>query len=115
MLLRRVELQRRPPGALPCLEVGLSGSPDMSWHHVFQGYGETIPTFLWFDGPVENKKPSKKEVVNILKDAWKERLAQEQVSSHQSCWPSVAFISRPLGGPLMVLGKRGKSANPGAS
>uniref|UniRef100_A0A8C9QB83 Translin associated factor X interacting protein 1 n=1 Tax=Spermophilus dauricus TaxID=99837 RepID=A0A8C9QB83_SPEDA len=42
------------------------------------GYGETIPTFLRFDGPVENKKPSKKEVVNILKDAWKERLAQEQ-------------------------------------
>ncbi|MBZ3891042.1 Translin-associated factor X-interacting protein 1 [Sciurus carolinensis] len=42
------------------------------------GYGEAIPTFLRFDGPVENKKPSKKEVVHILKDAWKERLAQEQ-------------------------------------
>uniref|UniRef100_A0A8C6RNS9 Translin-associated factor X (Tsnax) interacting protein 1 n=1 Tax=Nannospalax galili TaxID=1026970 RepID=A0A8C6RNS9_NANGA len=42
------------------------------------GYGDTVPPFLRFDGPVENKKPSKKEVVNLLKDAWKERLAEEQ-------------------------------------
>ncbi|XP_054309958.2 translin-associated factor X-interacting protein 1 isoform X6 [Pongo pygmaeus] len=43
-----------------------------------QGYGEAIPAFLRFDGLVENKKPSKKDVVNLLKDAWKERLAEEQ-------------------------------------
>ncbi|XP_023565189.1 translin-associated factor X-interacting protein 1 isoform X4 [Octodon degus] len=43
-----------------------------------QGYGEAIPPFLRFDGPVQNKKPSKKDVVNLLKDAWKERLAEEQ-------------------------------------
>ncbi|XP_034796345.1 translin-associated factor X-interacting protein 1 isoform X1 [Pan paniscus] len=42
------------------------------------GYGEAIPAFLRFDGLVENKKPSKKDVVNLLKDAWKERLAEEQ-------------------------------------
>ncbi|KAM6176240.1 translin-associated factor X-interacting protein 1 [Erethizon dorsatum] len=42
------------------------------------GYGEVIPTFLQFDGPVQNKKPSKKDVVNLLRDAWKERLAEEQ-------------------------------------
>ncbi|XP_013849994.1 translin-associated factor X-interacting protein 1 isoform X3 [Sus scrofa] len=42
------------------------------------GYGESIPTFLRFDGTVENKKPTKKDVVNILKDAWKERMAEEQ-------------------------------------
>ncbi|XP_004626080.1 translin-associated factor X-interacting protein 1 isoform X2 [Octodon degus] len=42
------------------------------------GYGEAIPPFLRFDGPVQNKKPSKKDVVNLLKDAWKERLAEEQ-------------------------------------
>nr|BAK62848.1 translin-associated factor X interacting protein 1 [Pan troglodytes] len=42
------------------------------------GYGEPIPAFLRFDGLVENKKPSKKDVVNLLKDAWKERLAEEQ-------------------------------------
>lgn len=48
----------------------------------FQGFGDSIPPFLRFDGPVKNKKPSKKEVVNLLKDAWKERIAEEQVSSH---------------------------------
>ncbi|KAK2085287.1 Translin-associated factor X-interacting protein 1 [Saguinus oedipus] len=42
------------------------------------GYGEAIPAFLRFDGLVENKKPSKKDVINLLKDAWKERLAEEQ-------------------------------------
>lgn len=56
----------------------------MGFNHVlaFQGFGESIPPFLRFDGPVKNKKPSKKEVVNLLKDAWKERIAEEQVSSH---------------------------------
>ncbi|XP_023565188.1 translin-associated factor X-interacting protein 1 isoform X3 [Octodon degus] len=44
------------------------------------GYGEAIPPFLRFDGPVQNKKPSKKDVVNLLKDAWKERLAEEQLT-----------------------------------
>ncbi|XP_058562457.1 translin-associated factor X-interacting protein 1 isoform X3 [Neofelis nebulosa] len=44
------------------------------------GYGEAIPSFLRFDGIVENKKPTKKDVVNLLKDAWKERLVEEQRS-----------------------------------
>ncbi|XP_057610373.1 translin-associated factor X-interacting protein 1 isoform X1 [Chionomys nivalis] len=42
------------------------------------GFGDSIPAFLRFDGPVENKKPTKKEVVHLLEDAWKERLAEEQ-------------------------------------
>uniref|UniRef100_A0A8C5XM37 Translin associated factor X interacting protein 1 n=1 Tax=Microcebus murinus TaxID=30608 RepID=A0A8C5XM37_MICMU len=42
------------------------------------GYGESIPPFLRFEGLVENKKPTKKDVVNLLKDAWKERLTEEQ-------------------------------------
>ncbi|GAB1293587.1 Translin-associated factor X-interacting protein 1 [Apodemus speciosus] len=45
------------------------------------GFGDSIPPFLRFDGPVKNKKPSKKEVVNLLKDAWKERIAEEQKES----------------------------------
>uniref|UniRef100_A0A8C6HG18 Translin-associated factor X (Tsnax) interacting protein 1 n=1 Tax=Mus spicilegus TaxID=10103 RepID=A0A8C6HG18_MUSSI len=45
------------------------------------GFGDAIPPFLRFDGPVKNKKPSKKEVVNLLKDAWKERIAEEQKES----------------------------------
>ncbi|XP_006878954.1 PREDICTED: translin-associated factor X-interacting protein 1 [Elephantulus edwardii] len=42
------------------------------------GLGEAVPSFLQFEGNVENKKPTKKEVVEILKDAWQERLAEEQ-------------------------------------
>ncbi|XP_073736089.1 translin-associated factor X-interacting protein 1 isoform X2 [Callorhinus ursinus] len=42
------------------------------------GYGEDIPPLLRFDGLVENKKPTKKDVVNLLKDAWKLRLVEEQ-------------------------------------
>uniref|UniRef100_A0A452S560 Translin associated factor X interacting protein 1 n=2 Tax=Ursus americanus TaxID=9643 RepID=A0A452S560_URSAM len=42
------------------------------------GYGEAIPPFLRFDGIVENKKPTKKDVVNLLKDVWKQRLLEEQ-------------------------------------
>ncbi|KAM7332547.1 hypothetical protein ACRRTK_009255 [Alexandromys fortis] len=45
------------------------------------GFGDSIPAFLRFDGPVENKKPTKKEVVHLLEDAWKERLAEEQKES----------------------------------
>lgn len=44
-------------------------------------------------------------MVNLLKDAWKERLAEEQVRPHQPSWPGVA--SRVLrGGPLEVPGSR---------
>ncbi|KAM5262711.1 translin-associated factor X-interacting protein 1 [Ctenodactylus gundi] len=42
------------------------------------GYGEAVPPLLRYDGLVENKKPSKKDVVNLLKDVWKERFAEEQ-------------------------------------
>ncbi|KAL6080263.1 hypothetical protein STEG23_010384 [Scotinomys teguina] len=45
------------------------------------GFGESVPSFLRFDGPVKNKKPTKKEVVNLLVDAWKERIAEEQKES----------------------------------
>uniref|UniRef100_A0A2K5DZR0 Translin associated factor X interacting protein 1 n=1 Tax=Aotus nancymaae TaxID=37293 RepID=A0A2K5DZR0_AOTNA len=55
------------------------------------GYGEAIPAFLRFDGLVENKKPTKKDVIKLLKDAWKERLAEEQ-----PLWPSMVFRSRVL-------------------
>ncbi|XP_059009569.1 translin-associated factor X-interacting protein 1 isoform X4 [Mustela lutreola] len=45
------------------------------------GYGEAIPPFLRYDGFVENKKPSKKDVINLLKDAWKQRLVEERSES----------------------------------
>jgi len=64
------------------------------------GYGEAIPPFLRFDGLVENKKPTKKDVINLLKDAWKQRLVEEQVRSHGPFWLGVAsrvFQGVPLG------------------
>ncbi|XP_051830936.1 translin-associated factor X-interacting protein 1 isoform X2 [Antechinus flavipes] len=46
----------------------------------FQGLGitEDIPEFLRTEGFIRNKKLSKKEVVDIIKDIWKERMAEEQ-------------------------------------
>ncbi|XP_074142512.1 translin-associated factor X-interacting protein 1 isoform X2 [Sminthopsis crassicaudata] len=42
------------------------------------GSTEDIPEFLRTEGFVRNKKLSKKEVVDIIKDVWKERMAEEQ-------------------------------------
>lgn len=89
-MLLRLEVLEEPPGALPFLRVGPQISPVMSRHFPFQGYEESIPPFLRFEGVVENKKPTKKDVINLLKDAWKERLAEEQVRSQQPFWPGVA-------------------------
>lgn len=90
-MLIRLEVLEEPSGALP--------GPEMSGHSPFQGYGEAIPPFLRFDGIVENKKPTKKDVVNLLKDAWKQRLVEEQVRPHGPFWVGVA--SRVLQGVLL--------------
>lgn len=37
-----------------------------------------MPVYLRHDGEVRNKKLTKKDVVNILKDVWKEKIALEQ-------------------------------------
>ncbi|XP_044516514.1 translin-associated factor X-interacting protein 1 [Gracilinanus agilis] len=46
----------------------------------FEGMGtsEEIPEFLRLDGFARNKKLSKREVVEIIKDIWKERMAEGQ-------------------------------------
>ncbi|KAF6079780.1 translin associated factor X interacting protein 1 [Phyllostomus discolor] len=59
------------------------------------GYGESVPPFLRVDGVVENKKPTKKDVVNLLKDAWKERLAEEQKEKFSDFFFS--FLERRFG------------------
>ncbi|KAI4534339.1 hypothetical protein MG293_015199 [Ovis ammon polii] len=59
------------------------------------GYGESIPPFLRFDGTVENKKPTKKEVVKLLKDAWKERMTEEQKEKFPDFFFS--FLERHFG------------------
>ncbi|XP_045674389.1 translin-associated factor X-interacting protein 1 isoform X1 [Phyllostomus hastatus] len=59
------------------------------------GYAESVPPFLRVDGIVENKKPTKKDVVNLLKDAWKERLAEEQKEKFSDFFFS--FLERRFG------------------
>ncbi|XP_074058291.1 translin-associated factor X-interacting protein 1 isoform X2 [Macrotis lagotis] len=56
------------------------GSSLLLERETFQGLGfsEDVPVFLQTGGVVRNKKPSKKEVVDIVKDIWKERIAQDQ-------------------------------------
>ncbi|XP_072492201.1 translin-associated factor X-interacting protein 1 isoform X2 [Notamacropus eugenii] len=56
------------------------GSGLLQERETFQGLGSTedIPEFLRSGGFVRNKKLSKKEVVDIIKDVWKERMAEDQ-------------------------------------
>ncbi|OBS58336.1 hypothetical protein A6R68_10570 [Neotoma lepida] len=61
------------------------------------GFGESVPAFLRFDGPVENKKPSKKEVVNLLLDAWKERITEEQKEKESFSDFFFNFLERRFG------------------
>ncbi|XP_035754749.1 translin-associated factor X-interacting protein 1 isoform X5 [Egretta garzetta] len=42
------------------------------------GKGDRVPVYLRHEGEVKNKKLTKKDAVNILKDVWKEKMAQEQ-------------------------------------
>uniref|UniRef100_A0A4X2LV74 Translin associated factor X interacting protein 1 n=1 Tax=Vombatus ursinus TaxID=29139 RepID=A0A4X2LV74_VOMUR len=59
------------------------GSGLLRERETFQGLGSTedIPEFLRSGGFVRNKKLSKKEVVDIIQDVWKERMAEEQKTS----------------------------------
>ncbi|XP_023374671.1 translin-associated factor X-interacting protein 1 [Otolemur garnettii] len=59
------------------------------------GYGESVPSFLRFDGPVENKKPTRKQVIEVLKDAWKERIAEEEKEKFQDFFFN--FLERRFG------------------
>uniref|UniRef100_A0A672TMG0 Translin-associated factor X-interacting protein 1 N-terminal domain-containing protein n=1 Tax=Strigops habroptila TaxID=2489341 RepID=A0A672TMG0_STRHB len=44
-----------------------------------QGKGDNIPVYLRHEGEVRNRKLTKKDVVNILKDIWKEKIALEHL------------------------------------
>ncbi|XP_069918719.1 translin-associated factor X-interacting protein 1 isoform X3 [Oryctolagus cuniculus] len=59
------------------------------------GFGESIPAFLRFEGPVQNKKPTKKDVVSLLKDVWKERLAGDKKEKFPDFFFS--FLERRFG------------------
>ncbi|KFQ35686.1 Translin-associated factor X-interacting protein 1, partial [Mesitornis unicolor] len=48
--------------------------------NVFPGWGkgDNVPVYLKHEGEVKNRKLTKKDVVKILKDIWKEKIALEQ-------------------------------------
>ncbi|NWX91533.1 TXIP1 protein, partial [Nothoprocta pentlandii] len=51
------------------------------------GKGDNIPVYLRCEGEVKNKKLSKKDVVTILKDVWREKSALEQQMGKRSSLP----------------------------
>ncbi|XP_009708078.1 PREDICTED: translin-associated factor X-interacting protein 1, partial [Cariama cristata] len=62
--------------------------------NVFPGWGkdDKVPVYLRHKGEVKNKKLTEKDVVNILKDVWKEKIALEQQMGKQSSLPQF-FLS----------------------
>uniref|UniRef100_A0A8C2TII1 Translin associated factor X interacting protein 1 n=1 Tax=Coturnix japonica TaxID=93934 RepID=A0A8C2TII1_COTJA len=60
-------------------EIGTRVLKEMNAFHGW-GKGDKVPVYLRHEGEVKNKKPTKKDVVNILKDIWKEKMTGEQSS-----------------------------------
>nr|XP_034975076.1 translin-associated factor X-interacting protein 1 [Zootoca vivipara] len=51
------------------------------------GRSEKVPVYLRCDGVLKNKKLTKKEIVAILKEIWKEKIASDQQKGKQSSLP----------------------------
>ncbi|NXW19312.1 TXIP1 protein, partial [Circaetus pectoralis] len=68
---------------------------------VFPGWGkgDKVPVYLRHEGEVKNKKLTKKDVVNILKDVWKEKIALEQQTGKQSSLPEffLSYLQKKYG------------------
>ncbi|NXJ83875.1 TXIP1 protein, partial [Trogon melanurus] len=68
---------------------------------VFPGWGnsEEVPAYLRQEGEVKNKKLTKKDVVNILKDVWKEKIALEQQAGKRSSLPEffLGYLQKKYG------------------
>ncbi|XP_067409207.1 translin-associated factor X-interacting protein 1 [Emydura macquarii macquarii] len=56
------------------------------------GKGDKVPVYLRYEGQVKNRKLNKKEVVNILKEIWKEKVSADQQKGKQSSLPEF-FLS----------------------
>ncbi|XP_053905408.1 translin-associated factor X-interacting protein 1 isoform X1 [Malaclemys terrapin pileata] len=56
------------------------------------GKGDKIPVYLRYEGQVKNKKLNKKDVVNILKEIWKEKVSADLQKGKQSSLPEF-FLS----------------------
>ncbi|KFR02965.1 Translin-associated factor X-interacting protein 1, partial [Nipponia nippon] len=70
------------------------GTAALKETNVFPGWGkgDKVPVYLRHEGEVKNKKLTKKDVVNILKDVWKEKIALEQQTGKRSSLPEF-FLS----------------------
>ncbi|NXI59556.1 TXIP1 protein, partial [Chloroceryle aenea] len=69
--------------------------------NVFPGWGkgDKVPVYLKHEGEVKNKKLTKKDVVNILKDVWKEKMALEQQTGKRSSLPEffLSYLQKKYG------------------
>uniref|UniRef100_A0A669QXV6 Translin-associated factor X-interacting protein 1 N-terminal domain-containing protein n=1 Tax=Phasianus colchicus TaxID=9054 RepID=A0A669QXV6_PHACC len=61
-------------------EIGTGVLKEMNVFHGW-GKGDKVPVYLRYEGDIKNKKPTKKDVVNILKDIWREKIALDQQQS----------------------------------
>ncbi|KFP95193.1 Translin-associated factor X-interacting protein 1, partial [Haliaeetus albicilla] len=79
-------------------EIGTGVLKDIN---VFPGWGkgDKVPVYLRHEGEVKNKKLTKKDVVNILKDIWKEKIALEQQVWKQSSLPEffLSYLQKKYG------------------
>ncbi|KFQ68072.1 Translin-associated factor X-interacting protein 1, partial [Phaethon lepturus] len=74
--------------------------------NVFPGWGkgDKVPVYLRHEGEVKNKKLTKKDVVNILRDVWKEKIALEQQVWKRSCLPEffLGYLQKKYGDAAAV-------------
>ncbi|XP_063190094.1 translin-associated factor X-interacting protein 1 [Chroicocephalus ridibundus] len=68
---------------------------------VFPGWGkgDKVPVYLRHEGEVKNKKLTKKDVVNTLKDVWKEKIALEQQTGERCSLPEffLSYLQKKYG------------------
>ncbi|PKU30803.1 translin-associated factor x-interacting protein 1 [Limosa lapponica baueri] len=64
-----------------------------------EGKGGNVPVYLRHEGEVKNKKLTKKDVVSILKDIWKEKIALEQQTGKRSSLPEffLSYLQKKFG------------------
>ncbi|XP_075289538.1 translin-associated factor X-interacting protein 1 [Opisthocomus hoazin] len=69
-----------------------------------RGKGEEVPVYLRHDGEVRNKKLTKKDAVNILKDVWKEKIALDQQTGKRSSLPEffLSYLQKKYGDAAAV-------------
>ncbi|POI34170.1 hypothetical protein CIB84_002078 [Bambusicola thoracicus] len=79
-------------------EIGIGVLKEMN---AFRGWGKgnKVPVHLRYEGEVKNKKPTKKDVVNILKDVWKEKIALDQQTGERSSLPEffLSYLQKKYG------------------